>query len=154
MKTIPVTPQQIAQAHALYCRLTGQNLSLGFDRQRMWYELLRLGNGPEQIRQVIIYLQREIRADRRNVGALKLSNFLQLDRFEEDLNISRVVLKASPPKPPPPLSINPRLQEQGRIRALECLQKLKEDLQINPGPGKNMEASTGESEKNHQISTD
>ena len=157
MKTIPVTPQQIAQAHALYCRLTGQNLSLGFDRQRMWYELLRLGNGPEQIRQVIIYLQREIRADRRNVGALKLSNFLQLDRFEEDLNISRVVLKASPPKPPPrlpPLSINPRLQEQGRIRALECLQKLKEDLQINPGPGKNMEASTRQSEKNRQTSTD
>ena len=157
MKTIPVTPQQIAQAHALYCRLTGQNLSLGFDRQRMWYELLRLGNGPEQIRQVIIYLQREIRADRRNVGALKLSNLLQLDRFEEDLNISRVVLKASPPKPPPPLpplSINPRLQEQGRIRALECLQKLKEDLQINPGPGKNMEASTRQSEKNRQTSTD
>jgi hypothetical protein len=28
----------------------------------------------------------------RNVGALKLSNILQLDRFEEDLNISKVRL--------------------------------------------------------------
>ena len=158
MKAIPVSSQQIAQAHALYCRLTGQNLSLGFDRERMWYELLRLGNGPEQIRQVILYLQREIRADRRNVGALKLSNFLQPDRFEEDLNTSRVMLKpASPPKPsppPPPRSIHPRLQEQGRKRALECLQKLKEDLRINPGSGKNVELSTRKSEKNRQISTD
>jgi hypothetical protein len=34
------------------------------------------------------YLQEEIRASRRNVGALKLSNLLQLDRFEEDLNIT------------------------------------------------------------------
>jgi hypothetical protein len=33
------------------------------------------------------YLQKEIRAGRRNVDALKLSNLLQFDRFEEDLNI-------------------------------------------------------------------
>jgi hypothetical protein len=34
---------------------------------------------------------------RRNVGALKLSNLLQLDRFEEDLNISKVRLRSAPP---------------------------------------------------------
>ena len=45
MKT--VTSQQIAQVHALYCQLTGQTLSLGFDRERMWYDLLRLGHGPD-----------------------------------------------------------------------------------------------------------
>ncbi len=32
------------------------------------------------------------RHQRRNIGALKLSNLLQLDRFEEDLHISRVRL--------------------------------------------------------------
>jgi hypothetical protein len=30
------------------------------------------------------------------VGALKLSNLLQLDRFEEDLNISKVRLRSAP----------------------------------------------------------
>jgi len=37
-------------------------------------------------------LAREIRQGRRNVGALKLSNLLQPDRFEEDFNIRRVRL--------------------------------------------------------------
>ena len=99
MKSVVVGPVQILAAHQLYCQLTGQNLSLGFDRERMWYELLRLGHGPEQIKKVIRYLQREIRETRRHVGALKLSNLLQPDRFEEDLQISQVQLH--PPKPPP-----------------------------------------------------
>jgi len=51
------------------------------------------------LEQVITYLQREIRAGRRNVGDLKLSNLLQLDRFEEDLNVSRVRLRSPPPHP-------------------------------------------------------
>jgi len=72
----------IQQAHRLYCQLTGQTLSLGFDRERMWYELLRAGYTLQDLRAVIVYLQREIRAQRRNVGALKLSNLLQPDRFD------------------------------------------------------------------------
>ena len=72
MKTVAVGPQQIREVHQLYCELTGQNLSLGFDRERMWYELLRLGHGPEQIQKVIRYLQREIRETRRNVGAFPI----------------------------------------------------------------------------------
>ena len=137
MKAVVVSPLQIAQAHALYCQLTGQTLSLGFDRERMWFELLRQGYQPEQLRRVILYLQREIRAQRRNVGALKLSNLLQPDRFEEDLNISRVKLnnpssiKQTQPSQP---TITPNQQEHGRQRALECLQKLKADLQIKTQP--------------------
>jgi len=128
MKT--VGPQQIQQAHQLYCQLTGQNLSLGFDRQRMWYELLRLGHGPEQIRKVIGYLQREIRQTRRNVGALKLSNLLQPDRFEEDLHISQVRLRPTlAPKPalPPPPAPPPSNPEALR-KALEGWEKLKTEL--------------------------
>ncbi len=63
----------IQQAHRLYCQLTGQTLSLGFDRERMWYELLRAGYTLQDLRAVIVYLQREIRAQRRNVGALNRS---------------------------------------------------------------------------------
>jgi len=157
MKSVAANPQQIVQAHALYCQLTGQSLSLGFDRQRMWFELLRLGYGPEQIRRVLVYLQREIRAGRRNVGALKLSNFLQPDRFEEDLNISQVKLKTTPPKqvslPSPPPS-DRTVQDQGRQRALECIQKLKAELQIKSGPGNNLNTSPEHREKTPQISTD
>jgi hypothetical protein len=130
MKTVAVAPEQIREAHQLYCELTGQNLSLGFDRERMWYELLRLGHGPEQIQKVIRYLQREIRETRRNVGALKLSNLLQPDRFEEDLHISQVRLRPKPaPKPAPaPLPAPPPSNPQALRNALEDWENLKAQL--------------------------
>lgn len=121
--------QRIQAAHALYCRLTGQRVSLRFDRERLWYELFRAGFGEADLQRVIRYLQREIREGRRNVGALKLSNLLQLDRFEEDLNISRVQLYA--PKPPSPLPprpeppSDPRQAEAARRRALDILARFR-----------------------------
>jgi hypothetical protein len=87
--------------HELYCQLTGQKLSLRFDRERLWYEFLRAGFSAQDLKRVVTYLQKEIRASRRNVGALKLSNLLQLDRFEEDLNISNVRLRSAPPPQSP-----------------------------------------------------
>ena len=118
----------IQQAHQLYCQLTGQTLRLAFDRERMWFELLRAGYTLQDLRCVILYLQREIRAQRRNVGALKLSNLLQPDRFEEDLQISRVRLRPSTaptPQPPPLRPLDPEQQQQGRQRALQCLRQIK-----------------------------
>lgn len=120
----------IQQAHQCYCQWTGQTLRLAFDRERMWFELLRAGYTLDDLRAVITYLQREIREHRRNVGALKLSNLLQPDRFEEDLQISRVRLRTSAATPSslPPSSLSPAQQEKGRQRALECLRQLKADL--------------------------
>jgi hypothetical protein len=149
----PVTAQLINQAHQLYCQLTGQSLSLGFDRERMWFELLRLGYGLPQIQTVLRYLQREIREGRRNVGALKLSNFLQPDRFEEDLNISRVRLQTQKPPPPQPLPPDPKVQLQGRKRALECLQKLKAQLN-DRSPEASAKSSPSQSDKNAYFGTD
>jgi hypothetical protein len=129
--SFPVDAGAIGQAHQLYCQLTGQSLRLAFDRERMWYELLRLGYSLHDLRTVITYLQREIRAQRRNVGALKLSNLLQPDRFEEDLQISRVRLRVtSPTQPAPPTSpaLPDREQQQGRQRALQCLRQIKAAL--------------------------
>ena len=122
--------ERIQQAHALYCRLTGQRVSLRFDRERLWYELFHAGFSEADLQRVIPYLQREIREGRRNVGALKLSNLLQLDRFEEDLNISRVRLYApKPSKPvapalpaPPP---SPEEDEAARQRALQILARFR-----------------------------
>jgi hypothetical protein len=127
----PVDAAAIGHAHQLYCQLTGQTLRLAFDRERMWYELLRLGYSLQDLRTVITYLQREIRAQRRNVGALKLSNLLQPDRFEEDLQISRVRLRVTAPAqsaPPPPPVLPAREQQQGRQRALQCLHQIKAAL--------------------------
>jgi hypothetical protein len=124
-----VGPQQISAAHQLYCHLTGQSLRLGFERERQWYEWLRAGFTAEDLRRVISYLQREIREGRRNVGALKLSNLLQLDRFEEDLNIRRVRLQPLPCPPtniPAPLSGPQR--ERRRLAALQQIQQIKANL--------------------------
>jgi hypothetical protein len=119
---------RIQQAHALYCRLTGQRVSLRYDRERLWYELFHAGFGEADLHKVIRYLQHEIREGRRNVGALKLSNLLQLDRFEEDLNISRVQLYAPKPSPPPRPSTPPPTPEEmeaRRQRALQLLAKFR-----------------------------
>lgn len=120
--------ERIQQAHALYCRLTGQRVSLRFDRERMWFELFRAGFTQADLQRVIRYLQREIHHGRRNVGALKLSNLLQPDRFEEDLNISRVTLSpqkpskpAAPPSPPP----TPEEREAARLRGLQMLARFR-----------------------------
>ena len=129
--SLPVNAAAIGQAHQLYCQLTGQSLRLGFDRERMWYELLRLGYTLEDLRAVITYLQREIRTQRRNVGALKLSNLLQPDRFEEDLNISRLRLRPQPKTVVVPTpSCSPAEQERGRQYALAQLRDLKDKLQL------------------------
>lgn len=124
-------PAQLEQLHQNYCRLTGQNLPLRFDRERLWFEFLRAGFTLADLVRVVRYLQREIRHTRRNVGALKLSNLLQLDRFEEDLNISRVRLTAPAPVPKPAVLLPtcpPAEQERGRQRALEQLRELKTKL--------------------------
>ena len=127
----PSMDSHIQELHQTYCRLTGQNLSLRFDRERLWYEFLRAGfKGPDLI-QVVAYLQKEVRQTRRNVGALKLSNLLQLDRFEEDLNISRVRLRplADPPiKTPPVPTTSLAEQVRGQQRALDQLRDLREKL--------------------------
>lgn len=124
-----IGPEQISALHQLYCQLTGQSLRLGFDRERQWFEWLRAGFTPEDLRRVIGYLQREIREGRRNVGALKLSNLLQLDRFEEDLNIRRVRLEPLPRSSAPvavPLS-EPE-KERRRLQALQRIHQIKESL--------------------------
>ena len=122
--------ERIQQAHALYCRLTGQRVSLRFDRERLWYELFQAGFNEDDIQRVIRYLQREIREGRRNVGALKLSNLLQLDRFEEDLNIAQVRLDAprQTPAAPPTTSLSELERERRRQRCLEQIRQIKENL--------------------------
>jgi hypothetical protein len=121
----PALTDQIQALHQLYCQLTGQTLRLGFDRERQWYEWLHTGFTEKDLRRVISYLQREIREGRRNVGALKLSNMLQPDRFEEDLNIRQVRLQ--PPKPAPVAPVPSSLSEaQRQLKRQHCLEQLRQ----------------------------
>lgn len=124
----PVDLAAIHEAHRIYCSLTGQQLGLGYDRERMWFELLRAGHTTDELRHLVGYLQREIRAGRRNVGALKLSNLLQPDRFEEDLAISRVALRAPAPTEPAAAqaSRSPLAAEQLHQRREQGLQLLRD----------------------------
>jgi hypothetical protein len=124
---------RIQAVHQLYTQLTGQSLSLRYDRERLWWDLLHAGYTPQDVRAVIRYLQREIRAGRRNVGALKLSNLLQLDRFEEDLQISRVRLTPPPPpprpRPPPPTPpCDPAERQRHHQQTLDYLRQLRASL--------------------------
>ncbi len=124
-----IGPEQISAVHQLYCQLTGQSLRLGFDRERQWFEWLRAGFTPQDLRRVIGYLQREVREGRRNIGALKLSNLLQLDRFEEDLNIRRVRLEPLPRASAPLASpLSQQQREERRLQALQRIHQIKESL--------------------------
>jgi hypothetical protein len=119
--------EAVRQLHELYCRLTGQNLTLRFDRERLWYDFLQAGFSAADLHHTILYLQKEIRAQRRNIGSLKLSNLLQLDRFEEDLHISRARLKAPalPPKPLPQSTPSPPINQEQRTNIARELKKLR-----------------------------
>ena len=108
-------------------------LPLSLRSERLWYELFHAGFNEDDLQRVIRYLQREIRAGRRNVGALKLSNLLQLDRFEEDLQISRVRLTPPPPPPPPrpvppPLPSDPAECQRRHQQTLDYLRQLRAAL--------------------------
>ena len=122
--------QSVRELHELYCHWTAQTLSLRFDRERLWYEFLRAGFSAEDLKRVVTYLQKEIRRQRRNIGALKLSNLLQLDRFEEDLNISRVRLKPTAPRPNPTVQSapNPQIDDKQRHRILDELRIFRQHL--------------------------
>lgn len=130
----------IRAIHQLYCQLTGQKLTLRFDRERLWYEFLRAGFHAEELKIVVCYLQKQIRATRRNVGALKLSNLLQLDRFEEDLNISKVRLQL--PRPaissrcvsPDPPALAPTEIQNLREQAKAAFGRLRQELGNPPKP--------------------
>jgi hypothetical protein len=119
----------VRELHELYCHWTAQTLSLRFDRERLWYEFLRAGFSAPDLKRVVTYLQKEIRSQRRNIGALKLSNLLQLDRFEEDLNISRVRLKPPAPHSTPAVEpLDPQIDNPARHRILHDLRIFRQHL--------------------------
>jgi hypothetical protein len=65
--------------------------------QALWFDRLRdyeynAANLRADCELAVRYLQREISRDKRNLGALKLSNFLQPDNFDSDLALAKLSL--------------------------------------------------------------
>ena len=80
---------------------------------------------------VVHYLQREIKASRRNPGALKLRNLLQPDRFEEDLALAVAVSAPTKSSKNPLLEVkpmSPEEQEKAKSVALAELKKVRDIL--------------------------
>jgi len=91
------TEKQIAELHRWYCDRTGLRTRLIFSFAR-WFEILRSYKyEAEALRAdaelIIRHLKKEIARDKRNLGALKLANFLQPDNFDSDLALARLVTK-------------------------------------------------------------
>jgi hypothetical protein len=88
---------RIERLHRWFCEATGQKLSL-LGRERYWWAWINAGFTDQDLETVVEHLRREIRRRNRNAGALKLMNLLDPERFEDDLNQTR--LKASGAVPP------------------------------------------------------
>jgi hypothetical protein len=91
------TENAVAELHAFYCERSGLQTRLCF-AQRAWYDRLRdYDFNADALRAdidlLVRYLKREIARDKRNMGALKLSNLLQPDQFDEDVALARLAMK-------------------------------------------------------------
>ena len=91
---------------------------------------MRAGFTSQDLHRVIVYLQKEIRHQRRNIGALKLSNLLQPDSFEEDLNIIRARSSLVPPGVGAcaKATLTPALSEEQRAKLAAQLRRFRDQL--------------------------
>lgn len=92
---------RIEKLHAAYCEATGFALLLRADRMRVWFDFEKAAFTEEDLRLVIRWIRREI--PKRNgytEGSLRFSTLLQLDTFEEKLQLARQAFgrKARPPQ--------------------------------------------------------
>jgi hypothetical protein len=140
-----ITRERVAALHTWYCQALQVEMPLTPGAEYAWFQWLRTGyNGP-QLKRVLRYLVREIRADRRMPGAIKLSHLLDPEQFAEDLALSQIDWQERKPMPllpgesparpkplPGPLPAGPpeaRADERAASgRALDLLRKSREML--------------------------
>jgi hypothetical protein len=78
--------------------------------ERRWVRFIDLGYTLDDLTLLVKYLRREIKAERRNPGCLKLSNLLDWGadvrflRLDEDLAMARAAYPSAPPPRLPPRS--------------------------------------------------
>ena len=95
--------EKIARLHDWYCRRTGLEVKVKFFTAD-WTYLLRDYEWDEHAVHrdadiIIRYLLKMIKERKRNNGALKLRNFLQIDTFNQDLAEAKLALGQARPRP-------------------------------------------------------
>ncbi len=72
--------------HVAYCKATGFEIQWDIGREMLWLGVWRQGIKPDDIPLLVNHYTKEIKAERRNPGCLKLRNFAgSPDYLEEDL---------------------------------------------------------------------
>lgn len=86
----PSTPQKIAEMHAEYVRLTGLRLPLTPDRERAWYEWLKIDLTIDDLRGLIAQRRERIKHGQLTPFALTFRIVVgDLERSEEDIAVLR-----------------------------------------------------------------
>ncbi len=141
---------QIHRLHTIYAHITGHSVTLDAARERDWYDWLKRiaaiqpAIHPEAALHLVVgKIQRGIREQKRNPGALKFRNLIgQPDYFEEDLAEARAQARRGPTdhpraevlratgRPSAEPSREPRTPAQimEADRAFEEFRKLKETI--------------------------
>ena len=93
-------PERIQALHAWYGQAMGTSFPLGPATERYWFDWIQAGFNGKQLRRVMVYLRKEIAANRRNPGALKLRNLINPEAFEEDMFLCGASLDPEVKLPP------------------------------------------------------
>lgn len=85
----PDCAERIKGIHEWYSEQMGGDVRLGACEERLWFEWIKAGFEDDDLKRVVKFIRDGINEGERNRGAMKLSNLLQLERFSEDLLISK-----------------------------------------------------------------
>lgn len=78
--------ENIQELHQTYCRLSGMNVALRFNRESSWVYFTQAGFTKEDLEAVLQRLLKLVKLGDRRPECLKFSNVVEgLDRFEEEL---------------------------------------------------------------------
>ncbi len=90
---VPPSAERIRALHQWYCENV-MPLRLTPEVERLWFEWLKAGYCGPDLRDVVLYIRRQISTGKRNEGALKLTNLIQRSEagfigFDQDLGLAR-----------------------------------------------------------------
>lgn len=119
---------RISALHSWYETQMGCKLRIAYDLERQWFEFFRAGFDEDKFKSVFKYLRGQIKAAKRNDGALKLSNLLQLDKFQEDLALATAARKPMQPQPAPATTPDKPPTPEAMAKGAEQFKALKEAI--------------------------
>ena len=95
------TDSKIAALHDAYCKATGFDLPMRMGRDRTWFDFDKAGFTKADLLLVINWIRRQIGIARSGytISSLRFSKLLELDYFEERLQLARMERRSKERKP-------------------------------------------------------